>query len=395
MRGQASEDAYERSARQWLRAFPPRWRAAREDEVVGVLLDTRPDGAATLGAAARWDLLRSAVAWRLRHRPPFVVWLLWRLGFSRMPEAHVGWALDDLSGRLYGLWSTLWSWQFLGFAVFVAPHARSGGWWWWLPAAVWSVALLLGAVGDRFSWGRPRRDERQAALLAPHRTADRVRHDPSVVLSTTTRWSWGRWLVAPVVVAWVSALVAVGVVVSAVLDGVVLRVRDWQAGDTLLLLPLAAGLVAAVTVTVLSRPRVAERPDQPWRHRVAAPPVVVRVLLLVVAVLGPWTAVQITLVLLFGRSFAFADGLGGYDFLVGVPAAPVTFLLLALPSVHLRTRGALAARPAPPPALHDVLGVLGGTTVLVDPPRPYPALPSLEPFVDDDPAAGTGSPARR
>lgn len=40
------ERAYEADARRWLRVYPPRWRRDREDEVLGVLLDTRPEGRA-------------------------------------------------------------------------------------------------------------------------------------------------------------------------------------------------------------------------------------------------------------------------------------------------------------------------------------------------------------
>src|SRR5699024_1411717 len=74
----ASEQDYVDDARRWLRAYPPRWRRLLEEEVLGVLLDTRPPAASRLDLRTRLDLLRGGLLHRLRSRPPFLQWLMWR-----------------------------------------------------------------------------------------------------------------------------------------------------------------------------------------------------------------------------------------------------------------------------------------------------------------------------
>lgn len=56
----------ERSARRWMRAYPAAWRADREDEVVGVLLDGAKPGQQRVALADGFDLARAGLAQRWR-----------------------------------------------------------------------------------------------------------------------------------------------------------------------------------------------------------------------------------------------------------------------------------------------------------------------------------------
>ncbi|WP_264029566.1 hypothetical protein [Cellulosimicrobium sp. SH8] len=102
-------DRYERSARFWLRAYPPRWRRLHGDEALAVLLDlapssTVPDGAHRsrgIGAREAWDLVRAGCGLRWRERPPLGRWLLYRVFDARLPAPYWWWVADDIHGALY------------------------------------------------------------------------------------------------------------------------------------------------------------------------------------------------------------------------------------------------------------------------------------------------------
>lgn len=97
---------YERSARFWLRAYPPRWRRLHGDEALAVLLDLAPgpDDAGVprgIGAREAWGLVRAGWALRRRERPPLGRWLLYRLFDVRLPARYWWWVADDIHGALY------------------------------------------------------------------------------------------------------------------------------------------------------------------------------------------------------------------------------------------------------------------------------------------------------
>ena len=99
-------DRYERSARFWLRAYPPRWRRLHGDEALAVLLDLAPapdDAGAPHGIGAReaWGLVRAGWALRRREHPPLGRWLLYRLFDARLPARYWWWVADDIHGVLY------------------------------------------------------------------------------------------------------------------------------------------------------------------------------------------------------------------------------------------------------------------------------------------------------
>ncbi|KLN33991.1 hypothetical protein ACFVSK_09595 [Cellulosimicrobium cellulans] len=99
-------DRYERSARFWLRAYPPRWRRLHGEEALAVLLDLAPapdDTGAPHGIGAReaWGLVRAGWGLRWREHPPLGRWLLYRLFDARLPARYWWWVADDIHGALY------------------------------------------------------------------------------------------------------------------------------------------------------------------------------------------------------------------------------------------------------------------------------------------------------
>ena len=93
---------FERSARFWLRAYPRRWRAARGEELLGVLLDLAAPGARRVGTRTALDLLRGGWATRWREHPPLLPWLGYRVLDRRLPQEYLAWAKDDIDGALHG-----------------------------------------------------------------------------------------------------------------------------------------------------------------------------------------------------------------------------------------------------------------------------------------------------
>jgi hypothetical protein len=96
-------DAYERRCRTLLRAYPPRHRRVREDELLGTLLDAAEPGRNTPTLRNAWDIVRGGLAFRLRDRPPPHQWLAYRLVDKRLPYRWRSWVRDDVLGRGYFL----------------------------------------------------------------------------------------------------------------------------------------------------------------------------------------------------------------------------------------------------------------------------------------------------
>lgn len=96
----AAQERFERSARFWVRAYPPRWRRLYEDEVVTLLVDLAQPDARRIGAGAAWDLLRTGWGVRLRGRPDPLSWVLYRF-FDLPLRRCVDWVADDIDGRWY------------------------------------------------------------------------------------------------------------------------------------------------------------------------------------------------------------------------------------------------------------------------------------------------------
>lgn len=79
---------YERRCRTLLRAYPPRYRATREDELLGTLLDVAAPGQTTPSVRQSWDIVRGGLTNRWRTRPPLHRWLGYRFLWTRLPYQH-------------------------------------------------------------------------------------------------------------------------------------------------------------------------------------------------------------------------------------------------------------------------------------------------------------------
>ncbi|WP_406290643.1 hypothetical protein [Embleya sp. NBC_00896] len=92
-------DTYESRSRLLLRAYPRRYRSAREAELLGTLLDAAPPGATRPSIPEAWDIVRGGLTTRLRDRPPPHHWLAYRLLGKRVPHRYRMWVRDDALGR--------------------------------------------------------------------------------------------------------------------------------------------------------------------------------------------------------------------------------------------------------------------------------------------------------
>jgi hypothetical protein len=144
----------------WMRAYPRRWREARGQELVDVVVDLAGPGARRLDPRAEFDLVRGGWATRWREHPLPHNWLLYRMVDRRIPVAYRSWALDDIDGFWYpmrrflgGAWPV-----FLIQIVLITPPSGGSG-----EIPVWSfVMVALMVVSSMFI--RPEGIRSQARL---------------------------------------------------------------------------------------------------------------------------------------------------------------------------------------------------------------------------------------
>lgn len=153
-----ADPGFERSVRRWLRAYPPRWRAARGDEVLGTLVELAAPGATRLDRRAALGLLVGGLRTRVRTGPPLHQRIGYMVGLRTSPR-HLEWMADDLTApfstaslllhvALFGLYSLPW-WA-------GQDSAKA-----WLILAVGLVA----AIGDGIGEHNVRRKRRLRLLL--------------------------------------------------------------------------------------------------------------------------------------------------------------------------------------------------------------------------------------
>src|SRR4051812_45620380 len=92
---------YEDRCRLLLRAYPPRYRRGREEELLATMLDCAEPGRAAPTLRESADVIRGGLITRLRTHPPLWRWLAYRLYDKRLPEAYREFARDDITGRFY------------------------------------------------------------------------------------------------------------------------------------------------------------------------------------------------------------------------------------------------------------------------------------------------------
>lgn len=98
---EAVKDQIEGSVEFWMRAYPRRWREARGEDLLGLVVDLAGPDAQRLDARAAFDLLRAGLATRWREHPPLHTWLHYRVLDRRIPLRYRSWARDDIDGFFY------------------------------------------------------------------------------------------------------------------------------------------------------------------------------------------------------------------------------------------------------------------------------------------------------
>ena len=121
----------------WMRAYPRRWRQARGQELVDVVVDLAGPGARRLDPRSAFDLVRGGWATRWREHPLPHTWLLYRTFDRRIPVAYRSWALDDIDGLWYPIRRFLGgAWPVFLFILIGPPSGGSG------EIPVWSLVMI-------------------------------------------------------------------------------------------------------------------------------------------------------------------------------------------------------------------------------------------------------------
>jgi len=130
----------------WMRAYPRRWREARGQELVDVVVDLAGPGARRLDPRAAFDLVRGGWATRWREHPLPHNWLLYRMVDRRIPVAYRSWALDDIDGFWYPIRRFLGSaWPVFAMVLITSPS------WGFGERPVWSLVMVaLMVVSSMF-----------------------------------------------------------------------------------------------------------------------------------------------------------------------------------------------------------------------------------------------------
>jgi len=111
----------------WMRAYPRRWRQARGQELVDVVVDLAGPGARRLDPRSAFDLVRGGWATRWREHPLPHTWLLYRMFDRRIPAAYRSWALDDIDGFWYPMRRFLGlAWPVFLIVLIMSPPRGSG-----------------------------------------------------------------------------------------------------------------------------------------------------------------------------------------------------------------------------------------------------------------------------
>jgi hypothetical protein len=139
----------------WMSAYPRRWREARGQELVDVVVDLARPGAQRLDARSAFDLVRGGWATRWREHPMPLTWLLYRMFDRRVPVAYRSWALDDIDGFWYPIRRFLGgAWPVFVIALIMSPPRGSGE----TPrtALVTYALLVVSTMFIRPEWYRSR-----------------------------------------------------------------------------------------------------------------------------------------------------------------------------------------------------------------------------------------------
>ncbi|QHT56969.1 hypothetical protein GXP71_13360 [Cellulomonas sp. H30R-01] len=169
------ERAFERSARRWLRAYPPRWRRERADEAVALLADLTAD-ARRVDLRTALGLVRGGWSTRRRTRPPLRTFLTFRFR-GRLPgPEHAAWLEDDVTGRWFHARAALAQVLVVGL---VAWGVAAVGWLSWEAVLFGSVVMVLSEAVRATRRMLRREDPRRPAVAGDvGRFGPYVRLDP-------------------------------------------------------------------------------------------------------------------------------------------------------------------------------------------------------------------------
>lgn len=153
-RTSSSVDAFERSVRRWMNAYPRRWRVTFGDDLVATALELAEPGRRRLGLREGLALVRGGWALRRRERPPLRVRMLTGLGWrvsARDRAAHRAWIADVALSPWLRLPAQL---------AFFVPLALMQLYGWWQNGFVINLVaacvVLVGPLGPCLvpAWGR-------------------------------------------------------------------------------------------------------------------------------------------------------------------------------------------------------------------------------------------------
>jgi hypothetical protein len=332
----------------WMRAYPRRWREARGQELVDLVVDLAGPGAQRLDARSVFDLVRGGWATRWRGHPLPHTWLLYRTFDRRIPVAYRPWALDDIDGFWYPMRRFLGTAWLIFPTVLIASQPRGlGG---ISVAAVAMVAFML--VSSMFITPQWYRSQARLKHVAPKFGEVPVEGTPvawnvprqrvtarsgltwaTLLLGTTGAASVVAALLAPKVLLSDFQLNSADMGPSLGWDGVVAPLGRHRVVAVILLAALGAGALGAVAVRRRLGRLLAERLDQPYR------------------VLGPVTASGKGGILFSAMVFVALVWLEvSGKFVLGLSMVPGTVALLLLPGALVAL---LVARRA---GAHDLAG---------------------------------------
>ncbi|MHB8273748.1 MAG: hypothetical protein ACYDC9_03110 [Dermatophilaceae bacterium] len=147
----------------WMRAYPRRWRQARGQELVDVVVDLAGPGARRLDPRAAFDLVRGGWATRWREHPLPHTWLLYRTFDRRIPVAYRSWALDDIDGFWYPIRRFLGGAWLIFLIVLITPLLGGSG-----EIPVWSLVMVaLMVVSSMFITPEGIRSQARLKHVAP------------------------------------------------------------------------------------------------------------------------------------------------------------------------------------------------------------------------------------
>jgi hypothetical protein len=147
----------------WMRAYPRRWRQARGQELVDVVVDLAGSGAQRLDPRSAIDLVRGGWATRWREHPLPHTWLLYRMLDRRIPVAYRSWGLDDIDGFWYPMRRFLGvTWPIYAMVLITSPSWGFGE----IPVRSFVMAAIM-VVSSMFIRPEGIRNEARLKHVAP------------------------------------------------------------------------------------------------------------------------------------------------------------------------------------------------------------------------------------